>query len=279
MEKFEFKLEGPVFQEGVPIHLVIKAWDNFQSIIDKTYLVSTKTQRISPKDREKYFLRATSFERSSFLTKFEILLAGVQLALPLASILGPQNLWDYTKETFTFLKLICTATKDESKPQIDIKDSQHVSVHLGDKHYHFNGPVFEIAEKAIPKYQDLAHMLEAGKLDIISAGSKSVPEIILKSDDKNLFDFPTKIETDPIELKCEIFDFNKFKNVGKLRVGEGQTIPAGDYSFSIFGSQDNINYIYSMLKPLVTINCLIELAISPLGPELISHLHVTGVSS
>jgi hypothetical protein len=279
MEKFEFKLEGPIFQEGVPIHLAIRGWENFQSIIDKTYLVATQTQRISVKEREKFYLRAYKFERSSFLTNFEILLAGVQLALPLAGTLGPQNLWDYTRETFNFLKLICSFQENEKKPQIDIKDSQNVSVHIGDKHYHFDGPVFQIAEKALPKYQDLAHLLEPGKLEIISASSKSTPEILLKSEDKNLFDLPTKLEKDPIELKCEIYDFNKYKNVGKLRVGEGQPILAGDYNFSIFGNQDNVNYIYSMLKPLVTIKCLIELAISPLGPELISHLHVTGVGS
>jgi len=38
MENFTFKLEGPIFQEGVPIHIAIKAWDNFQSIIDRTHL-------------------------------------------------------------------------------------------------------------------------------------------------------------------------------------------------------------------------------------------------
>lgn len=279
MEKFEFKIDGPIFQEGVPIHLAIRAWDNFQSIIDKTYLVATQTQRISVKEREKFYLRAYKFERGSFLTNFEILLAGVQLALPLASTLGPQNLWDYTAETFNFLKLICSYKADENKPQIDIKDSQNVSVHIGDKHYHFDGPVFQIAEKALPKYQDLAHMLYPGKIETISATSKSDPEILLKSEEKNLFDLPTKLETDPIELKCEIYDFNKFKNVGKLRVGEGQSIPAGDYNFSISGSQNNVAYIYSMLKPLVTIKCLIEFAVSPLGPELISHLYVTGVGS
>ncbi len=279
MEKFEFKLDGPIFQEGVPIHLAIRAWDNFQSIIDKTYLVATQTQRISVKEREKYYLRAYKFERGSFLTNFEIFFAGVQLALPLASTLGPQNLWDYTKETFNFLKLICSFKEGEHLPKIDIRDSQNVSVRIGDNNYHFNGPVFQIAEKALPKYQDLAHMLDSGKLDMISASSKSTPEILLKAEDKNLFDLPTKMENDPIELKCEIYDFNKFKNVGKLRVGEGQPVPAGDYNFSIFGTQDNVNYIYSMLKPLVTIKCLIELAISPLGPELISHLHVTGIGS
>jgi len=101
----------------------------------------------------------------------------------------------------------------------------------------------------------------------------------LKPEDRTLFDLPTFIDKDPTEVKCEIFDFNKFNNVGKLRVASGQPIPSGDYSFSIFGSQDNIDYIYSMLKPLVTIKCLVEKAKSPLGPELISHLHVTGLGS
>jgi hypothetical protein len=121
-------------------------------------------------------------------------------------------------------------------------------------------------------------MLEAGKLESISAGSLEKPEIALKTDDRTLFDLPTTIEKDPIEVKCEIFDFNKFKNAGKMRVASGQPVPSGDYSSSIFGSQDNVNYIYSMLKPLVIVNCLIEKAKSPLGPELISHLHITGFS-
>jgi hypothetical protein len=279
MEKFEFKLEGPIFQEGVPIHLVIKAWDNFQSIIDKTYLVASESHRITSKDREKYYLRAKEFRRSSFLTKFEIFLAGVQLTLPLVGILGPQNIWEYTKETFSFLKLICSDSSESDGPKIEIKDSQNVSVQFGDQHKHFYGPIVQIAEKALPKYQDLAHMLEEGKLESISAGSLEKPEIALKTDERNLFDLPTTIEKDPIEVKCEIFDFNKFKNIGKMRVAPGQSVPSGDYSFSIFGSQDNVDYIYSMLKPLVTVNCIIEKAKSPLGPKLISHLHVTGFSS
>ncbi|BBO76053.1 hypothetical protein DSCW_34700 [Desulfosarcina widdelii] len=95
MEEFSLKLEGPIFQEGVPIHIAIKAWDNFQSIIDRSYLVATDSLRIGTKEREKYYLRASTFEHSSFLTNFEIFLAGTQLALPFISTLGPQNLWVY----------------------------------------------------------------------------------------------------------------------------------------------------------------------------------------
>jgi len=151
MEKFEFKLEGPIFQEGVPIHIVIKAWENFQSIIDKTYLVATESHRISAKDREKYYLRAMEFRTSSFLTNFEIFLVGAQLTLPLAGILGPQNIWEFTKETFNFLKLICSGNSENDSPKIEVKDSQHVSVQIGDTHQHFYGPIIPIAEKSASK--------------------------------------------------------------------------------------------------------------------------------
>ncbi len=280
MEKFTFKLEGPIFQHGVPLHLAIKAWDNFQSVIDKTYLVATESHRIGAKERDRYYLKAINFEHSSFLTNFEIFLAGTQLALPLLGVLGPQNLWQYTRETFNFLKLICTQQEQDSPSlKIDVQDNQNTIVHIGDTVQNFNGPVFQIAEKALPKYQDLAHMLEQGKIEKISAGEKRNPEIVLSLSDKNLFDFPTKVQDDPIEVNCEIFTFNKFNNVGKLRVVDGQAIPSGDYSFSISGDQNNVNYIYSMLQPLVTVQCLLEFAISPLGAELISHLHITGIIS
>jgi ASC-1-like (ASCH) protein len=279
METFSFKLDGPIFSEGVPIHVAIKAWDNFQSIVDKSYLVATQTHRIGKKERERFFLKAISFEHSSFLTNIEIILSGVQLALPFVTIFGPQNLWEYTLESFNFLKLICSHKENIQGVSIDVQGNNKTNVHIGDNIYTYNGPVFQIAEKALPKYQDLAHMLDEGKVEAITAGNKKSPEMTLTVKDKNLFDLPTKVDDDPIEIKCEIFTFNKFNNVGKLRIDDGENIPSGDYNFSIYGDQDNVNYIYSMLKPLVTVKCLLEIAISPLGPELIHHLHITRIVS
>ena len=173
-------MEGPIFEEGVPIHVAIKAWDNFQSIIDRTYLVASNSQRIGTKEREKFYLRAKSFEHSSFLTNFEIYLAGVQLLLPFFGTLGPQNLWEYTKETFSFLKLICTHQEGDQKAKISIQDNQNTVVQIGDIHHHYHGPVYQIAEKALPKYQDLAHMLDEGKIESIYAGNKDEPEMVLR---------------------------------------------------------------------------------------------------
>lgn len=103
-------------------------------------------------------------------------------------------------------------------------------------------------------------------------------------EDRTLFDIPTELQPDAIPVRCEIFDFNKFKNNkfknnGRLRVSDGQPIPPGDYGFAILGTQDNVEYIYSMLKPSITIKCLIETAINPFGTEKIAQLHTTGISS
>ena len=279
MEDLEFKIEGPILENGVPIHVAIDALENFQGIIDKSYLVAAGLQRISAKERESFQLKAKHFKLSSFITDFEICLHGVQLALPIISTFGPQNVWEYTKETFRFLKVICSAMHSDKKPTYEFKENKDFIVHVGETHQHFYGPVFQIGEKALPNYQALAHILEQGKIEGISAGSKENPEISLRSEDRTLFDLKTNLQNQPIKIECEIFDFNKFKNNGKLRVKGGQLIPSGDYSFSIFGSQDNINYIYSMLKPIVIAECQVEYTITPFGTDKIGHLYVIGISS
>lgn len=282
MESLEFYINGPALKEGVPIHLAVSALDSFQSIVDKSYLVATGSKKISPKEREKFYLKATEFKEGSLLTYFEIALAGVQLGLPLVTDFGPQNLWDYTKETFNFLKLVCGASQNGEKPVYQFNNEGDATVKVGDEEHHYNAPVIQIGQLVLPNYQDLAHLIDPKKLNEISAGraKDKAPDIYLGANDKKAFDIPTRIEKETVELKCEIFDFNKYKNAGKLAVGvEGQEVPPGEYNFTIFGNQDNVDYIYSMLKSVVILNCLIEMLANPFGEDTVHKLHVTGVSS
>ncbi len=282
MSELEFKIDGPILKGGVPIHIAVQALDNFQSIVDKTYLVSSGAKKMTAKDRERYFLKATEFREGSLLTIFEIALQGVQLGLPLASQLGPQNIWDYTRESFNFLKLVCGAVQNGEKPKYEFNNDGDASVNIGDTHHHYHGSVIQIGQLALPSYQNLAHLLDPNKLTEISAGEhkKSPRDIYLGPSDKGAFDIPTRIEKDTVEVKCEIFDFNKYKNIGKLSVSsEGQKIPPGEYNFTIFGKQDNVEYIYSMLKPEVGVECLIEMESNPFGKDRVSKLHITGVGT
>lgn len=282
MDELEFKIDGPRLKEGVPIPLAVAALSNFQSILDKTYLVATDSKRITAKEREKFYLRATEFKQGSLLTYFEIALQGVQLGLPLVSSYGPQNIWDLTKDTFSFLKTVCGAVKEGKEPHYEFNNNGDVSLSLGDEHHHYHGPVFQIGQLALPSYQELAHLIGSNKLTEIAAGSRwsENRDIYLGANDKEAFDIPTKIHKETTALRCEVFDFNKYKNAGKLSVAmAGQEIPQGEYNFSIFGSQDNVDYIYSMLKPEVVLYCLVEEAASPFGGVEVVKLHVTGVGS
>lgn len=277
----EFKIDGPALREGVPIHIAVTALDNFQGVVDKSYLGFSGAKRMSAKDRDVFSLLATNFERGSLLTQFEIILSGVQLTLPLVSSLGPQNLWDFTKDSFGFLKLVCGAVQKGEKPSYEFNNDGDATVIIGDTHHHYHAQVIQIGKLALPNYQSLAGMIDPKKLDHISANpvNQEAPDIYIGPNDRRMFDVPRRIEKDTVELSCEIYDFNKYKNVGKLSVASSsQPVPEGEYSFEIFGNQDNVDYIYSMLKPQVELHCLIEMESNPFGEDEVFKLHVTGVN-
>jgi len=278
-ERYFFKLEGPILEDNIPLHIAIESLSNFQAVVDKTYLgLKGEKKRLSKKERQFFQLRAQSFERGSLLTYFEIFFAATQLTFPFMVSLGPQNVWDYTKESFNFLKLIYSAAQKGAQPTYTFHDNKDFTVHIGDTHHHYHGQVYQIGENALKNYQNLAHITEQG-VSAITAGTIEREDIRLLEEDKNLFDLPSEIDNTPIELKCEIFDFNKFKNSGRLLVAEEQVLPQGEYSFSIYGDQDNVNYIYSMLRPQVTVTCLKESRINPFAGEAVFRLHITGVTS
>lgn len=276
----EYKICGPILDDGVPLHVAINALSSFHSVVDKTYLVATGSKRITSRDRELFQLRASSISRGSLLTKFEIIVTTFQFGIPFVSALGPDNIWEFTKNSFDFLKVVCGAVQKNEKPTYEFNNKGDASVHIGDKNYHFHSQVLQIGKLALPSFQELAHLIEPDKINSISAGicNQYTPDIYIGKSDKKIFDIPTRIEKETIPLKCEIFDFNKYKNIGKLSVHiDKQQVPVGEYSFAIFGTQDSFDYIYSMLKKEVELYCLIEMESNPFGDDKVHKLHITGV--
>ncbi|ACH63521.1 hypothetical protein [Aliivibrio fischeri] len=276
----QFKIDGKKLKNGVPLHTAIAALDSFQKIVDKSYMGITGVKKLTQNEREKYFINTTEIKHGSLLTNFDIVLQGIQLGLPLFTSYGPQNIWDATKDTFSFLKTVCGAVQRGESPTYEFNNDGDAAVHVGDEVHHYHGTVIKIGQASLSNFQDLAHLAGANKLSEISAGKIDSPhkDLFIGEGDSKMFDVPTKLEQEVRSVKCEVFDFNKFKNAGKLCVSElGQYVSVGDYNFSIFGKQSNIDYIYSMLKPEVELNCLIELEISPFGGEEIHRLHITGI--
>ena len=279
-------LQADAKKIGIEIEIEPMDWltalDSFQTIVDKSYLVSINSKRISYKDRQRYFINVVEFRQKSLTTIFDIIIQGTQLTLPMFTALGPQNIWDHTRETFNFLKIICNAVQNNKQPQYTFKSDGQTIVKIGDEIHNYNAPVYQIGQQALPYYQNLTHMLYPQKITEISAGKvqDERPDILMETKDRGMFDLPTKIEKETKKICCEIFDFNKYKNIGKLAIKDAsQPVPPGEYNFTIFGDQNHVAYIYSMLKPKVTLYCLIEQIADPFGTQKVLRLHITGVDS
>jgi hypothetical protein len=278
-ERIIFKMEGQVFTDNMPLHVVISGLSEFQNLVDRTYLVLSNRQRISASERETYRLLAHEFRKDSFWSEIEIFCVITQMSLPFVAQLTPKVIWDYTKETFSFLKLILSHRKKGQSPTIRAMDNGTVNIcYGGNQTFNFNAPVIQIGKDAFNNYRGLTQLIENEGVNQISAGRSTDPEIVLAKGDEDLFREIPELASNTVKLRCEIFDFNKHKNVGKLAVPKGQDVPEGEYPFSVVGSQDYVQFVKSMLKMTVTVECIVETAQDMLGKSIIAKLQVLKVT-
>ena len=65
MNDLRFKMEGKLFDEGIPLPIALSSLQDIQSIFDKTYLVISGGKRITRKDREQFYLKTYSIKQGS----------------------------------------------------------------------------------------------------------------------------------------------------------------------------------------------------------------------
>lgn len=277
-----FRMEGPVLVEGMPLHIVSESLDAVQSILDKAYLLPQGRERMSREDREQYFVRSYSISKGSLIAHLEIVVNLIAPMLPLVSQLTPTTMWNYTKSSFEFLKLVFRATKEGKTPRFEIRENRDVYVHVGDNHYHYDGPVYEIGKACVSPYRKLTGQLGENSVDNIELSKevdKNERAFKLGIPDKDIFEIEGKLEEERITLDCEIFDFNKYENRGRLAVLPGQSVAEGKYSFSVEGDQDSMRYIQSMLKPKVKLRCIKEMRDDPFSGKVVSRLVVLSIAN
>jgi hypothetical protein len=143
----------------------------------------------------------------------------------------------------------------------------------------YNAPVYNIAKASQRVYVDMAKNVSTGTINSFSLSEKHGSTAIrIAQDEAEFFNIPSLIDPHPLELSCEIFDFNKFDDMGKLRVFENQVLPSKDYKFSVVGNQADQTYIEAMLRRQVQVTCLREVIIDPLAQERIVRLQVLKVA-
>lgn len=273
-----FKMDGPVFDDGIPVHIMVDALGHVQGIMDKAYLGLVDRRRITKDDRARFYLQSQQVVRSSLLTDLGVVFTGFQTVLPFFGAMGPTGVWEYAKETFTFLKLMFEAVRSKQRASYSWSGDRSVfHVNTGSQTQTFNGPVFNIAQMSIHHYQGLAQHLEVNRVTDIQLGREARREVSISLSERELLQFPSRVEEAPHRVRCEIFDFNKFDNVGKLHIFEGQTVPDGDYRFQVIGEQDQSTYIEAMLRQAVSISCLQEISENPISGDRVVRIQVIKV--
>ncbi|SFH84746.1 hypothetical protein SAMN05192551_103253 [Tindallia magadiensis] len=269
-----FKLEGPDLRENINLYDAITTLSEFHSIVDKSYCVLTNQHRLSKTEREFFRIQASNFRQGSFLVDLEILITGTQLAFPILGLTNPYTIWEWTRCSFQFIKAMSLARKNGETPQIKTGENSQIIVITGGNNNLIlpDARVIELANRTKKNYAKLAGTLQEGRVHSIDIGAETSlnNSISLNLAEKDLFKSPTEILTKPIQFHADIYDFNKEANTGKLRVLPGQSIPEGDYSFTVIGSQDTTKSIQSMLHDGVKVTALEEQKIDPIdGPKLV----------
>jgi hypothetical protein len=263
-----FYMNGPAFEKDIPLHLMLATLHDFQSILDKSYLGLMGRKRMSKDDRLKFQLKSPGIKQGSVESAFDIVMAGTQAFMPFYSAVGPSGIWDYTKTTFEWLTAVFDKFKAGEKPTYSADGDKSVMMVDNSQHTtNYYGPVVQIGEQALPFYQNMTARISDEGIDEITFG-KETSIIQLGKREKELFNIAAVIDDKPSRFKCEIFDFNKFDNVGKLSVFKGQDIPSGEYRFKVIGEQDVTKYIQAMLRQEVTATCLKEIVPDPFTLEM-----------
>lgn len=276
-ESIHFKMEGPVLGENIPLDIALIGLNNLQSILDKSYLALSGNQRISQKSRDEFKITFTEIRKGSIDVDLLVNAAiAAQQTMSFMTVLSPKAIWSLTQQAFDYLKFALESISNGKVPTYNQTGDGMIVVNNGNGEITINQNTFNVGKDAFCDYQDMAKLTKRG-VDRICVKKEGDSNIEIDKSNSGIFFPKSKMSDEKIQISCEIFDFNKHKMGGKIAVPLEQPIPEGDYNFDLIGNQDIANYIQSMLKTEVKINCLKETSPNPFGSTDIIKLQVIDI--
>jgi hypothetical protein len=281
-ETVTLRIDGPVIKDPYPLHDLVGILGDFHSIVDQSFLVLSGRSRITRSERLNFRILASRPQPGSYIQELQILYDIAEPLLPLVPLL-PQltspDIWKSAKAAYEFLKavvslrrqgkeLTVSAPNNEGIVVVSAPGSQPITIHQN---------IFNIAERSEDPYKRITTHIERGRIDTITAIDGKKEGISLSEKEKELFNPETKLEDTPVDVIGSVFDFNKDKLTGKIRVVEGQPISARDYNFDLVKGQDPITYILAMTKELVSMRCLPEIFIHTTGTKVVHRLQAISI--
>jgi hypothetical protein len=159
-----FRLDGPEFEEGIPLLKLTEVLKHFHSTVDKGYLSILGKDRMSRLDRSFYRLTATSFSAGSFYSDIQIIVPATQFALGFVpGGIATSHIWEVVKNAFGYLKTIASMRKEGKEPRVQVMtsgDSTKLVVIGSQNNIEVNHVVLNAASQAEPHIKSLANLVD-----------------------------------------------------------------------------------------------------------------------
>ena len=249
--EMELRIDGKAFneEEGYNLYLLSKSLENFNSLLEKSYLTIANRQRMSTKDRELMKIKALDIRSGSFIADISItLLQTAPALLPIFTSQTPESIWHLTKNGILYLKAVLEENAKGGSFMTNIDENTgnvNVFNNRGDVIINNVHPdVFTYVEKAETNIENLTRMIDPKVgFDGIDIKDKNDREdkLFLGVKDKRLFEQKTKIEKDPITFYGEMYNIDGDDFKGKVRVYESkEEIEPGEYNFNVLNKDRDI---------------------------------------
>lgn len=271
-------------EQPIPLLSVADAFKELNHAIDKSYLTLSGKNKLSKTDREAYKIVARDIKSGSVTADLLIIVPPlIQTAFAFHSMtsgLTVKDVWELTKNSFKFLKVIAELRNKGEKPTIVQHDNSFalsfvnqggsVIINVGDT-------VSRNATRSEQHIKNLAKTVDERNVSSISALDYSNDGIILTPKENKIFNPSTFVEKTPIELIGKIFRLDVETRTGRLRVLEGEY--KGEYSFQIIGNQQIVSYILALGEKLSKLTALKEIIKHPTGDETLAGFHLIEITS
>lgn len=270
--------------QSIPLLSVAETFKELNYTIDKSYLVLSGKDKLSKSDRQLYKIVARDIRSGSVMADLVILIPPLaQTALAFQSVasgLSVKDIWELTKNSFKFLKVIAELRNKGEKTTVIQHDNPlalsivnqggNVIINAGDN-------VSRNAVRTEQHIKNLAKNVDETNISSISALDYSNDGILLTPKENKLFNPSTFIDKNPIDIIGKIFRLDVESKTGRLRILEG--IYQGEYPFQIIGNQQIAFYISALGVASSKLIALKEIIKHSTGDETLAGVQLIDIVS
>lgn len=236
---------------------------NFITAVDNTHCVLAKQERLSNEKRNELQIHATDIARGSIHIDFDLVIAAAQMIAPLLGWVNPYSIWQYTVQSYNFLKAAGKSMRKGVTPNVQITESPGALTILGNENLIVvDSGIAAAAARNQEVYRILSDEMEQEGISSMRIKPRDNKDEFdhfeLSYEDKGIFSNSSFVDENPTTFDANILSLDKERLSGRLHTLAAQSIPEGTYSFKAIGDQDQAIYINALSKTQVKIIGLTE---------------------